>query len=147
MRSYDHNLLFLSDSMSQKSCGSYCQSSFSSPDHILVDLMTHNPNLKSYFTFKKPLYKTFLIDAQYVRCFRKKLPHIWFPFFGNLYKPKNVWFIITFYLVNCLGYFNVANGQKSLFDLFPDVSTTVNSEVSEATISTAQIKETRTDHS
>ena len=41
---------------------------------------------------------------------------------------------IKFYLLECVCYFNVANGQNSLLDLFSDVSTTVDSEVFEATI-------------
>ena len=45
-----------------------------------------------------------------------------------------------FYVLGCLGYFNIANGQKYLLDLFPDVGTTVVSEIFEATISTTQIK-------
>ena len=41
---------------------------------------------------------------------------------------------IKFYLLECVGYLNVANGRKSLLDLFPDVHTIVDSEVSEANI-------------
>ena len=41
---------------------------------------------------------------------------------------------IKFYLSECVGYFNVANGRKSLYDLFSDVRTTVDSEVFEAAI-------------
>ena len=40
---------------------------------------------------------------------------------------------IKFYLLEYLGYFDVANGRKSLLDLFPEVSTIVNSEVFEVT--------------
>ena len=32
-------------------------------------------------------------------------------------------------LLECLGYFNVANGRKPLLELFPDISKIVNSEV------------------
>ena len=39
---------------------------------------------------------------------------------------------IKFYSLECVGYLNVANGRKSLLDLFPDVRTTVDSEVFEA---------------
>ena len=46
-------------------------------------------------------------------------------------------------LLECLGYFNVANGRKPLLELFPDISKIVNSEVFEATISSAQIKKPR----
>ena len=45
---------------------------------------------------------------------------------------------IKFYLLECVGYLNVANGRKSLLDLFPDVHTIVDSEVSEANIWTLQ---------
>ena len=41
---------------------------------------------------------------------------------------------IKFYLLECVGYFNVANGRKSLLDLFPDISPIVESELFEATI-------------
>ena len=47
---------------------------------------------------------------------------------------------VKFYLLEYLGYFNVANRPKSLLDLFRDVSKILNSEVFEATISTEQIK-------
>ena len=40
---------------------------------------------------------------------------------------------IKFLLIG-VSYLNVANGQKSLLDLFPDVHTIVDSEVSEANI-------------
>ena len=39
---------------------------------------------------------------------------------------------IKFYSLECVGYLNVANGRKSLLDLFPDVRPTVDSEVFEA---------------
>ena len=45
---------------------------------------------------------------------------------------------IEFYLLECVGYLNVANGQKSLLDLFPDVLTIVNSEVFQVNIWTSQ---------
>ena len=37
------------------------------------------------------------------------------------------------YILECVGNFNVANGLNSLLDLFPDVSTIVDSELFEAT--------------
>ena len=36
--------------------------------------------------------------------------------------------------MECVGYLNVANGRKSLLDLFPDVHTIFDSEVFEANI-------------
>ena len=45
---------------------------------------------------------------------------------------------IKFHLLECVGFFNVVNGQKSLLDLFPDVSTIVDLEVFEANIGTLQ---------
>ena len=45
---------------------------------------------------------------------------------------------IKFYLLECVGYLNVANGRKSLLDLFPDVHIIVDSEVFEANIWTLQ---------
>ena len=36
--------------------------------------------------------------------------------------------------MECVGYLNVANGGKSLLDLFPDVHTIFDSEVFEANI-------------
>lgn len=47
---------------------------------------------------------------------------------------------IKFKLMQCPDRLNVANGRKSLFKLFPDISTIFHSEVFAATISTAQIK-------
>ena len=41
---------------------------------------------------------------------------------------------IKFYLLECVDYFNVANGRKSLLNLFSDISTIVDSEVFKATI-------------
>ena len=41
---------------------------------------------------------------------------------------------IKFYQLESVGYLNVANGWKSLLDLFPDVNTIFNSEVFEANI-------------
>ena len=41
--------------------------------------------------------------------------------------------------MQCPDYLNVANGRKSLFELFADISTTFHSEVFAATISTAEI--------
>ena len=41
---------------------------------------------------------------------------------------------IKFYLLECVGYLNVANGRKSLLDLFPDVHTIFGSEVFEVNI-------------
>ena len=41
---------------------------------------------------------------------------------------------IEFYLLECVGFLNVANGRKSLLDLFPDVRTIVDLEVFEANI-------------
>ena len=41
---------------------------------------------------------------------------------------------IKFYLLECGGYLNSANEQKSLLDLFPDVCTIVHSEVFDANI-------------
>ena len=41
---------------------------------------------------------------------------------------------IKFYLLECVGYLNVANERKSLLDLFPNVHTIVDSEVFEASI-------------
>ena len=46
---------------------------------------------------------------------------------------------IKFKLMQCPDYLNVANGRKSLFELFADTSTTFHSEVFAATISTAEI--------
>ena len=46
---------------------------------------------------------------------------------------------IKFYLLECVGYLNVANGQKSLLDLFSDVHTIVDSKVFEVNIWTLQI--------
>ena len=45
---------------------------------------------------------------------------------------------IEFYLLECVGFLNVANGRKSLLDLFPDVCTIVDLEVFEANIWTLQ---------
>ena len=45
---------------------------------------------------------------------------------------------IKFYLLECVGYLNVANGRKSLLDLFPDVRTIVDSEIFEVNIWTLQ---------
>ena len=45
---------------------------------------------------------------------------------------------IKFYLLECVGYLIVANGQKSLLDLFPYVRTFVDSKVFEANIWTWQ---------
>ena len=41
---------------------------------------------------------------------------------------------IKFYLLDCVGFLNVANGQKSLLDLFPEVRTIVDLEVFKANI-------------
>ena len=41
---------------------------------------------------------------------------------------------IKFYLLECVGFLNAANGRKSLLDLFPDVYTIVDSGVFEANI-------------
>ena len=41
--------------------------------------------------------------------------------------------------MECVGYLNVANGRKSLLDLFPDVHTIFDSEVFEANIWTLKI--------
>ena len=38
--------------------------------------------------------------------------------------------------MECVGYLNIANGRKSLLDLFPDVHTIFDSEVFEANICT-----------
>ena len=43
---------------------------------------------------------------------------------------------IKFYLLEPVGYLNVANGRKSSLDLFPDVHKIFNSEVFEANIRT-----------
>ena len=40
--------------------------------------------------------------------------------------------------MECVGYLNIANGRKSLLDLFPDVHAIVDSEVFEANIWTLQ---------
>ena len=45
---------------------------------------------------------------------------------------------IKFYLLECVGYLNVANGGKSLLDLFPDVRKIVDSDVFQANIWTLQ---------
>ena len=45
---------------------------------------------------------------------------------------------IKFYLLECVGFLNAANGRKSLLDLFPDVYTIVDSGVFEANIWTLQ---------
>ena len=45
---------------------------------------------------------------------------------------------IKFYLLECGGYMNSANEQKSLLDLFPDVCTIVHSEVFDANIWTLE---------
>ena len=52
--------------------------------------------------------------------------------FGDICITENV----QFYKILLIGvrYLNVANGRKSLLDLFPDVHTIVDSEVSEANI-------------
>ena len=39
-----------------------------------------------------------------------------------------------FYLFECVGYLNVANGQKSLLDLFPDICRIVDLETFEGDI-------------
>ena len=45
---------------------------------------------------------------------------------------------IKFNLLECVGYLSVANGWKSLLDLFPNVRTIVDLEVSEVNIWTLQ---------
>ena len=45
---------------------------------------------------------------------------------------------IKFYLLECVGFLNAANGRKSLLDLFPDVHTIIDSGVFEANIWTLQ---------
>ena len=45
---------------------------------------------------------------------------------------------IKFYLLEWVGYLNVANGRKSLLGLFPDVHTIADSEVFEVNIWTLQ---------
>ena len=41
---------------------------------------------------------------------------------------------IKFYLLECVDYLNLANGRKSLLDLFPDVQIIFDSELFEANI-------------
>ena len=63
------------------------------------------------------------------------LPHICFDCLDISARLKMFSFI-KFYSLECVGYLNVANGRKSLLDLFPDVHTIFDLEVFKANILT-----------
>ena len=63
----------------------------------------------------------------------KKAAHILFNGLENSARLKMFSFI-KFYLLECVDYLNLANGRKSLLDLFPDVQTIFDSKVFEANI-------------